>query len=158
LIPRLRIGQKLTPALAALLLPTIAVAWVGGASLRDLDQRTQALYHDNIVTTEATSAVGTGVYEAEETAFRLLLTTEPAAQAGLGEALADDTVPAVDAGIATLRQLHAADPPVERAQVERLAAGWGDFTRLWRSGTLDPRGPAARQAATPPGGAGRSPT
>jgi diguanylate cyclase (GGDEF)-like protein len=92
--------------------------------------------------------VGAGVYEAEETAFRLLLTTDPAAQAGLREALADDTMPAVDAGIATLRQLHAADPPAERAQVERLATGWGDFTRLWKSGALDPGGPARRQAAT----------
>jgi len=145
---RLRIGQKLTLALAALLLPTMAVAWVGISSLGSLNAKTRALYRDNIVTTEATSALGAGVYEAEETAFRLLLAVDPAGRSRLSDELNDDTVPAVDGGIATLRQLHAADTPVERARVERLAAGWEDFKRLWQSGALIPGTRTERQAAT----------
>jgi diguanylate cyclase (GGDEF)-like protein len=145
---RLRIGQKLALALAALLLPTIAVAWVGISSLGTLDARTRALYRDNIVTSEATSALGAGVYEAEETAFRLLLAADPAARARLSDELNDDTVPAVDAAIATLRNLHAADAPAERARMEDLTAGWVDFKRLWQSGALLPDGPAQRQRTT----------
>jgi predicted signal transduction protein with EAL and GGDEF domain len=55
-ILRLRIGQKLTLALATLLLLTVAVAWVGVSSLGGLNARTRALYRDNIVNTEATIA------------------------------------------------------------------------------------------------------
>ena len=145
---RFRIGQKLTLALAALLLPTIAVAWVGISSLGALAAGTRAVYRDNIVTTEATSALGAGLYEAEETAFRLLLAADPATRAPLVDQLNDDTVPSVDGAVATLRNLHAADPPAERARVDELAAGWGEFKRLWQSGALVPDGPARRQAVT----------
>jgi hypothetical protein len=54
---RMRIGHKLTLALAALLLTTVAVAAVGITSLGDVNHRAQALYHDNVRTTEATSAL-----------------------------------------------------------------------------------------------------
>jgi methyl-accepting chemotaxis protein len=64
---RLRISHKLTLALAALLLATVAVAAVGISSLGDVDRRARALYDDNVRTTQATSAVGGGLSEVEET-------------------------------------------------------------------------------------------
>src|SRR5215218_5871164 len=70
---RMRISHKLTLALAALLLTTVAVAAVGITSLGDVNRRAQALYNDNVRTTEATSALWSGLYEAEETAFRMLI-------------------------------------------------------------------------------------
>jgi diguanylate cyclase (GGDEF)-like protein len=145
---RLRIGQKLTLALAALLLPTIAVAWVGVSSLGALNARTRAVYRDNLLTTQATSSLGAGVYEAEETAFRVLLAADAAGRSRLGEELNEETLPAVDGAIATLRAVHAASPPAERARVEELAAGWVAFKGLVQSGALSPGGPAQRQAAT----------
>jgi hypothetical protein len=57
---RLRISHKLTLALAALLLATVAVAAVGISSLGDGDRRARALYDDNVRTTQATSAMGGG--------------------------------------------------------------------------------------------------
>jgi diguanylate cyclase (GGDEF)-like protein len=145
---RLRIGQKLTLALAALLLPTIAVAWVGVSSLGALNARTRAVYRDNIVTTQATSTLGAGVYEAEETAFRALLAADPHGRSRLIDELNEETVPAVDGAIGTLRALHAADPPAERARVEELATGWVAFKGLVQSGALRPGRQARRQAAT----------
>jgi methyl-accepting chemotaxis protein len=147
-ILRLRIGQKLTLALATLLLLTVAVAWVGVSSLGGLNARTRALYRDNIVTTEATSALGGTIYEAEETAFRVLLADDAAGRSELMDELQDETLPAGDDLLARLRQLHAADPADERDRVERVAAGWAEFKRLLQEGALTPAGPADRRAAT----------
>jgi hypothetical protein len=76
MLVRMRIGHKLTLALAALLLTTVGVAAVGITSLGAVNRRAQALYNDNVRTTEVTSALWSGFYEAEETAFRLLILPE----------------------------------------------------------------------------------
>lgn len=80
--------------------------------------------------------------------MQLLLAQDTAERARLTVELRGKIVPAVDAGIVALRQLHASDPPVERARVERVAAGWADFERLWLSGALTPDGPAKTRAST----------
>lgn len=143
---RLRIGHKLTLALAVLLLATVAVAAVGIASLGDVNRRARALYDDNIRTTQATSAVGGGLSEVEETAFRLLLARPGAPRTKLLEELTDDQAPEVERALVELRQAHPADEPEEVAKVERLAAAWADFKRLWGSGALLAGDQAARQA------------
>jgi hypothetical protein len=61
MLVRLRIGHKLTLALAALLLTTVAVAVVGITSLSDVNHRAALLYIDNVRTTEATSALWSGL-------------------------------------------------------------------------------------------------
>jgi methyl-accepting chemotaxis protein len=53
---------QLTLALAALLLTTVGVAAVGITSLGDVNRRAQALYNDNVRTTEVTSALWSGFY------------------------------------------------------------------------------------------------
>jgi hypothetical protein len=146
MLVRLRIGHKLTLALASLLLATVAVAAVGISSLGAVNQRAGALYADNVRTTEATSALWGGLYEAEETAFRLLLLPDGPRRARLQAELEDDTAPAIERGIVALRQVHAGDPPEELARVERLADAWEAFKRLWRSGALDPADERARRA------------
>jgi len=60
MLVRLRIGHKLTLALAALLRTTVAVAAVGLISLGDVNRRAQAIYNDNVRTTEATAALWSG--------------------------------------------------------------------------------------------------
>jgi hypothetical protein len=108
--------------------------------------RARALYGDNVRTTEATSGLWGGLYEAEETAIRLLLLPDGPPRATLEGELEDDTAPAIEQGIVTLRQANAGDPPAELGRVERLAATWADFKRLWRSGgALDPGSGRARQ-------------
>jgi diguanylate cyclase (GGDEF)-like protein len=146
-IVRLRIGQKLTLALAALLLLTMAVAWVGIASLANLNARTRALYRDNLVTTEATTSLGASLDDAKAAALQLLLTSDAAGRSQLHERLQGTIVPAVEGGIATLRQLHATGPVVERDRVEQIAAGWADFRYLLDSGPLTPHDPAELQGA-----------
>jgi len=143
---RLRIGHKLTLALAVLLLATVAVAAVGIASLGDVNRRARALYDDNIRTTQATSAVGGGLSEVEETAFRLLLARPGASRTKLLEELTDEQAPEVERALVELRQAHPADEPEEVAKVERLATAWADFKRLWGSGALLAGDQAARQA------------
>src|SRR5215217_8660497 len=103
MLMRIRIGHKLTLALAALLLTTVAVAAVGITSLGDVNRRAQALYNDNVRTTEATSALWSGLYEAEETAFRLLILPDGQQRSDLEEELEEDTGPAIEQGLVELR-------------------------------------------------------
>jgi diguanylate cyclase (GGDEF)-like protein len=147
MLVRLRIGHKLTLALAALLLTTVAVAAVGISSLGDVNRRARALYDDNIRTTQTTSALWGGLYEAEKTSLQLLLGPSAAQRSELDSEL-DEAGVAVHDAILALRQIHAADPPAEQARVERVAAGWEAFERLWRSGALDTRDARARGSAT----------
>jgi diguanylate cyclase (GGDEF)-like protein len=144
-IPRLRIGQKLTLALAALLLTTMAVAAVGLVSLGKVDARTTALYEDNIITSQATTALEASLHRAETAALRLAVSEDTAERAELGAELRDQLVPAVDAGIRTLRELHAGEED-ELPEVEHLAAGWAAFKRLLGGG-LASRDRAGREAA-----------
>ena len=121
---RMRISHKLTLALAALLLTTVAVAAVGITSLGDVNRRAQALYNDNVRTTEATSALWSGLYEAEETAFRMLILPDGDQRSELEEELEEEAAPAIEQGLVELRQVHAGDPPDELARVEQLADAW----------------------------------
>jgi diguanylate cyclase (GGDEF)-like protein len=141
---RLRIGHKLTLALATLLLATVMVAVVGVSSLGAVDRRASALYDDNIRTTQATSAVGRGLYEVEGTAVRLLL-ARGAERSKLVAELEDEHAPRVEQALVELRQAHAGEPD-ELAEVERLAGAWAAFERLWRSGALLAGDRAAREA------------
>jgi methyl-accepting chemotaxis protein len=146
MLMRIRIGHKLTLALAALLLTTVGVAAVGITSLGDVNRRAQALYNDNVRTTEATSALWSGFYEAEETTFRLLILPDGQQRSELEEELEEDTGPAIAQRLVELRQVHAGDPPDELARVERLAEAWARFERLWQSGALDIGSAAPRRA------------
>ena len=147
MLVRLRIGHKLTLALAALLLTTVGVAAVGITSLGDVNHQAQLLYNENVRTTETTSALWSSLYEAEETAFRLLLLPEGDVRSGLEDKLGEEVAPAVEQGLEALRQAHADHPPDEQARVEQLADTWVRFERLWRSGAFD-AGPAAARRAT----------
>lgn len=144
---RLRIGHKLTLALAVLLLTTVAVAVVGLSSVSDVNRRATALYADNIRTTETTSALWGGRYEAEESAFQLLLVSSAAERSELEDEL-DESLPKVESAIVALRQIHVSDAPVEKARVEQIAAGWLEFERLWRSGALASGDPKVRRRVT----------
>ena len=144
---RLRIGHKLTLALAVLLLTTVAVAVVGLSSVSDVNRRATALYADNIRTTETTSALWGGLYEAEESAFQLLLVSSAAERSELEDEL-DESLPKVESAIVALRQIHVSDAPVEKARVEQIVAGWLEFERLWRSGALASGDPKARRRVT----------
>jgi diguanylate cyclase (GGDEF)-like protein len=102
MLVRMRIGHKLTLALAALLLTTVAVAAVGITSLGDVNRRAQALYNDNVRTTEATSALWSGLYEAEETAFRMLILPDGDQRSELEEELEEEAAPAIEQGLVEL--------------------------------------------------------
>jgi hypothetical protein len=147
MLMRLRIGHKLSLALATLLLTTVAVAAVGIASLRQVNRQVQSLYQANLQT-EATAALQSALDQAERTAFVLVLEPDGARRSKLVAELEDDTVPAVARGIAALRENHADHGGDEQAKLERLASHWDDFRQLWRSGSLGRRDPAGRQAAT----------
>jgi diguanylate cyclase (GGDEF)-like protein len=147
MLMRLRIGHKLSLALATLLLTTVAVAAVGIASLREVNRRAQSLYQENVRTTEATAALQGALHQAERAGFLLVLVPDDARRSKLVAELEDDTVPAVERGIVALREDHADHAGGEQAKLERLASQWDDFKQLWRSGSLDRRGPAGRQAA-----------
>jgi hypothetical protein len=73
------------------LLPTtVAVAAVGITSLGEVNRRAEALYDDNVRTTQATSALWSGLYEAEETGD-----SQSRAQATYGDASSRISVAAV---------------------------------------------------------------
>src|SRR5919107_1691198 len=129
MLMRIRIGHKLTLALAALLLTTVGVAAVGITSLGDVNRRAQALYIDNVRTTEATSALWSGFYEDEETVFRLLILPDGEQRSELEDELEEETAPAIEQGLVELRQVHARDPPDELARGEQLAEAGAPFER-----------------------------
>jgi GGDEF domain-containing protein len=95
----------------------------------------------------ATSALWGGLDEAEESALQLLLGPGAAGRSELDDEL-DEVAPVVQDAIASLRHVHATDTPAEQARVERVAADWAAFQRLWRSGALAPADAAARRSAT----------
>jgi hypothetical protein len=88
------------------------------------------------------------LYEAEETAFRLLIVPDGEQRSELEEELEEETAPTIEQGLVELRQVHSGDPPDELARVEQLAEAWARFERLWQSGALDSGSAAARRATS----------
>jgi diguanylate cyclase (GGDEF)-like protein len=144
---QLRIGPKLTLALAGLLTATVMVSGVAVAGLSAVDTRTQALYHHNILTTQAIAELQATLDDTGASALQLLLFEKAADRSRLLTDLQGRIVPRVDARIAALQRNYAADPDADLTRLERVSEGWGDLKRLIRSG-LDPRGEAQEQAMT----------
>jgi methyl-accepting chemotaxis protein len=118
---------------------------LGVTSLGNVNRRGAGAVHDNVRTTEATSALWSGFYEAEETAFRLLILPDGEQRSELEEELKEETGPGIERGLVELRQVHADDPPEELARVEELAGSWARFERLAQSGALDVDSAAPRR-------------
>jgi hypothetical protein len=92
---QLRIGPELMLALAGLLAATVMVSRVAVAGLSAVDNRTQELYHRNILTTQAIAELQATLDDAGASALQLLLFEK------------------------------AADPDANLAQLERVSEGWG---------------------------------
>jgi diguanylate cyclase (GGDEF)-like protein len=142
-----RIQTRFYVALILMLLGALTIAGVGVVGLATVSSHASRIYADNLVTAEFTSQVRASMEETHETALEIALTTDPAARRSLRRELDLKIIPDVDAGLAQLMQLHAADTPAERDEVSDLVTAWSRVKdRLAEADVGSASGPRALDA------------
>ena len=108
----------------ALSVAVIAVAAIGVFGAGSSTALGKDISSDELTTSTATGELALDMdtaYAAGEAAF---LTANPALRSKLLGWLYATVLPATDAQMSTFEQLHAADPPAQRADVERFVRQW----------------------------------
>ena len=126
--------------LALVVVCVTAIGIVGTRSATRLGNETAS---DELTTSTATAQLARsmdGAYATGEAAF---LAPRPADRSRLLRVLYSSRLPATDARLYSLERRHAADPPAERAGMERLARQWAAIREL-----LSPTSVAAHPDAT----------
>jgi chemoreceptor-like protein with four helix bundle sensory module len=134
-VPQLRIGTKFALTLAVLVPALAAVGLIGGFGMARINDELTTLYRTNIQIGQGATALGDSLDEADQTALLLVPTVSRSEQAQLNARL-DALEPRVVASIEALRR-RTAPFPEERAQVERIAAGWQAFLEVRRTAGFD---------------------
>jgi diguanylate cyclase (GGDEF)-like protein len=114
------------------------VGIVAIAGLRNTDRTATSIGSDELATTDAAAVLARQVDSVYETAESFSSSTTPDARATLGTGLFDQLIPGVDADLAALDRLHAADPPAELAEIRLLGRQWSTLRAL-----LDPNRPGS---------------
>lgn len=140
---RWTIANKFFAVLAVLAPLIVAVAVAGVWGLGSMKSEFDGVFADNIHTSQVSTNLGAALDRADEIALRLASATDPGERQMLFGILDQSVVPAVDSGLRALQTLHAHDPVLERAKIERLADGWAQFLALRDSGALNVQRPAS---------------
>jgi hypothetical protein len=75
-------------ALLALVIPSLlAVSWVGGRGMVEMKERLDAVYDDNLASTQAIGSLSVALEEAEEMSLRLVQQVDRATFVGLDSEL-----------------------------------------------------------------------
>lgn len=122
-----------------LLVFAIALVGVAAAGAWGLGQTATAankLYGDHLQTAQVTAALAQNLDDAYEIAQSLLLATTVGDRRQLTRQLFATQIPNVEVSLAELQKLHANDPSAERALVQQLVTGWGQFRALWSGDAL----------------------
>ncbi len=99
---------------------------------------------DELTTSIVTGQLGRNMDAAYTAGQQAVLATAPAERSRLLGSLYTSLLPAVDARLFTLEQLHAADPPAEHADIELFGRQWAAVRKL-----LSPADLPARHARRP---------
>jgi diguanylate cyclase (GGDEF)-like protein len=126
----IRVSTRFFIALGVLLLALAAMVGVGLHGLAAVEHANDQVVSDNLLTAEATSRVASDLARAEALSLEISGGGDASASDQLRIELDQAIIPQVDASIAALLRIHAADPPAEQAQVERIPAGWHEFASV----------------------------
>lgn len=119
-------------ALAVLLVALVGIAAIGLTGLSTVDAANQQVFSDNFRTAEDTSRVATDLARVQVLGVEILGTVNQRTVEVLRARLDQTVIPSASASIARLVRDHAADPPAERAQIDRIPASWQSFLLLTR--------------------------
>jgi len=120
----IRISTGFFAALLVLLGSLLAVSVLGLRGLQDVQRANNQVFTDNLLTAEATSQLAIDLGGAERIGLEITAITGAKEVDELRVQLDQLAVPKVNADIARLLLLHAADPPAELAQLERIPVAW----------------------------------
>src|ERR1700677_3203934 len=111
-------ARSLVALCIALVLVEVAVAVIGILNTRSAEGLGDAIAGDELTTSTVTGQLARDIAAAYATGEQAALTTQPAQRSGLLGSLYTTLLPAVDAQLFSLQQLHAGDPPAEHADIE----------------------------------------
>jgi diguanylate cyclase (GGDEF)-like protein len=140
----LNIGPKFFAVLAVITPLIAAVAIVGANGLSGMKRESDAIFKDNIHTTQVTSSLGSQLARADELSLQLATATDGQHARDLKAQLDGVVVPAVETGLADLSGLHAVDNADERGPVEQMVSGWRRFVSLRHTTDAPPTSLGAR--------------
>ena len=143
------ISARFFLALFVLSASLVAVGVLGLRGLRDVQHANDQVFADNLVTAEASSRLALDLANAERVGLELTASNNAAEIEELRAELDLIAVPAVNSDIARFMRLHAADPPAERAELQRIPSGWRAAARTERRALASAGGSlrAGRRAA-----------
>jgi diguanylate cyclase (GGDEF)-like protein len=123
-----------------------AVAAIGILSTRSAMSLGNSIASDELTTSTVTARLAREMDAAYTAGQEILEATQPAERDRLVVSLYTSVLPAVDAQLFSLEQLHAADPPAEHADIELFIRQWTTVRDLLIPAALTAQ-PAAAQAA-----------
>jgi diguanylate cyclase (GGDEF)-like protein len=131
-----RASTRFFIALGVLLAALAAMAVLGLSGLAAVDGANRQVFSDNYLSAEATSRVATDLSGVEVLSLQLAQTTNLSAAERLRARLDEIAIPRAAASVAAFVRIHKDDPPAERAQIDRIVAGWQAFLPLTRRAPL----------------------
>jgi diguanylate cyclase (GGDEF)-like protein len=121
-------------ALLALIIPSLlAVSWVGGRGMVGMKERLDAVYDDNLMSTQAIGSLSVALEEAEEMSLRLVNEVDRATIVGLDSELRLEVFPEVARRLNDVRVLSGPDSSEDGVVARSLEAGWGEFVAFANS-------------------------
>ena len=134
--------RSLVALCVALALAVVAVAVIGILSTRSAVSLGNTIAGDELTTSIVTAQLARNIDAAYAAGQQAVLTTQPAQRSRVLHSLYTSLLPAVDAELFSLQQLHAGDPPGEHADIELFVRQWTAVRNL-----LSPDGLAGQPAA-----------
>jgi diguanylate cyclase (GGDEF)-like protein len=116
--------RSLVALCIALALAVVAVAVIGILSTRSAASLGNAIAGDELTSSTVTGQLARNIDAAYATGQQAALSTQPAQRSRLLRSLYTSLLPAVDAELFSLEQLHAGDPPSEHAGIELFIQQW----------------------------------
>lgn len=131
------IAGKFYVVLAVLIPAMVAVAALGLHGLARMNHELNTISDDDVPQMQLAAELEGNLQYAQVTALRLIATNSVVLQQRLGSEL-DAIRATVERAITALRESNAIDSNRgDRAKVERVAARWNEFLRLWRQGKFE---------------------
>jgi diguanylate cyclase (GGDEF)-like protein len=137
----------------ALALVVAAVAAIGIMATRSATEKGNEIAGDELTTAIVTGQLARNMDAAYAVGQEAVQATVPAERSRLLGTLYASLLPAVDARLFALEQLHAADPPAEHADIELFGRQWATVRNLLSPADLPTSAPSASAASVRAGSA-----
>ena len=138
--------RSLVALCVALALAVVAVAVIGILSTRSAASLGNTIAGDELTTSTVTGQLARNIDAAYTAGQQAILTSQPAQRSRLLRSLYTSLLPAVDAELFSLEQLHANDPPGEHAGLELFIRQWTTVRNLLTPDDLSGQPAAALSA------------